>query len=109
MAPVAPQKLTERGFAEMAAFFGALADPVRLKIVDLLRRGERTVGAVADELALGQPTASRHLARLEAQGILARRREGTVVYYRVMDRAILGLCDNVCGRLEERDEIVARK
>lgn len=100
------KRLTERGFTEMAGFFEALGDPVRLKIVDLLRRGELSVGAIAEALELPQPTASRHLTRLEAQDILARRREGNQVYYRVKDPTILNLCDTVCGRLERRERLV---
>lgn len=63
--------------------FGALAHPVRLRIVELLCEGERTVGEVAAEMKIGQSGASQHLAQLARAGVLAVERRGTSRYYRV--------------------------
>lgn len=63
--------------------FGALAHPVRLRIVELLVEGERTVGEVAGAMKIGQSGASQHLAQLARAGVLVVERRGTSRYYRV--------------------------
>lgn len=54
----------------MLATFQALAEPSRLKIVELLRRGPRSVGAIGERLELAQPQVSKHLAVLKAAGLV---------------------------------------
>jgi DNA-binding transcriptional ArsR family regulator len=55
----------------MNATLTALAEPNRLKIVELLRRGPRAVGSIAEELGLRQPQASKHLRVLSDAGVIA--------------------------------------
>ncbi len=57
----------------MIATLRALAEPNRLRIVDLLRGGPRPVGAIAGELRLRQPQVSKHLHVLEEAGLVAAR------------------------------------
>jgi ArsR family transcriptional regulator len=71
---------------ELAAFFKALADPTRLRILTLLAGGEICVCHVHDALRLPQPTVSRHLAYLRRTGVVARRRDGLWVHYRIAER-----------------------
>lgn len=54
-----------------AAVFGALAEPSRLRIVELLRVGPKSVGEIADELGIRQPQVSKHLRVLGDSGLVA--------------------------------------
>lgn len=94
--------LTDAGFAEVAEIFKLLADPSRLKVLYALRNGPLSVGEVAEFLDVPQPTASRQLSRLQQGGLLARHRDGPVVYYSVADPSIYALCEEVCGGLERK-------
>lgn len=71
-------------FGHLAPALAALGDPARLAILQLLRReGERFAAQVAEELGLHPSTVSRHLAQLEAAGLVRVRREGSAKYYRL--------------------------
>src|ERR1700691_3199009 len=61
--------------------YRALADPTRLRIVDLLRGGERCVCELTDALDLGQSLLSFHLKTLKDAGLVSDRREGRWAYY----------------------------
>jgi len=60
-----------------------LADASRLRVLGLLAHGEHTVGALAEALALKEPTVSHHLARLSAIGLVSHRAVGTARHYRL--------------------------
>lgn len=68
-----------------AQLFRVLGHPVRIRILELLSEGERTVGDLQAELRLDSSGTSQHLAALRQQGVLESRRAGTSVYYRVRD------------------------
>ena len=72
-----------------ANLFRVLGHPARVRILELLREGERSVGALQAELGLDSGGTSQHLAALRRIGLVVSRREGTSVYYRVDDRAII--------------------
>ena len=72
----------------LLAFFKAMADESRLKIVGLLAQGERSVQDLAQTLGLKEPTVSHHLAVLKAQGLVTARAQGTTRWH-VLDRAAL--------------------
>lgn len=61
--------------------FHLLSDPIRLKIILLLRDGEMCVGALAEALGLNQPKVSYHLKLMHNENLLKRRTEGTWSYY----------------------------
>ena len=67
-----------------ASMMRVLAHPHRLRICELLRSGDLSVGALAEELGLPPAAVSQHLAILRAHGVLAPRRSGKIVYYRVI-------------------------
>jgi ArsR family transcriptional regulator len=67
----------------LARLLKALADPTRLRVVAALAQGELCVCHLEAVLELPQPTVSRQLAILRAAGIVADRREGTWVHYRL--------------------------
>jgi DNA-binding transcriptional ArsR family regulator len=81
---------------DVALRFRALAEPVRLRIVRLLLDGERSVSEVTEALGAGQSNTSRHLQALFEAGLLARRRDGNVVYYGVDDPSLFDLCHLMC-------------
>jgi len=67
-----------------AARLSALAQPIRIQLVELLHHeGEQPVQALADALGTSQQNISKHLAVLEAQGLLDHRREGRTIRYRL--------------------------
>jgi DNA-binding transcriptional ArsR family regulator len=74
-----------------ASLFRVLGHPARVRILELLRDGERTVGALQAELALDSSGTSQHLAALRRIGLVEGRREGTNVYYRVDDPRVFDL------------------
>jgi DNA-binding transcriptional ArsR family regulator len=89
----------------IARRFRALADPTRLRILDLLReREEASVGEITEALGGSQQNTSKHLAALRAEGFLARRKEGTSSLYRIADSGVLDLCERVCTGIESQLE-----
>jgi ArsR family transcriptional regulator len=94
--------------AETAARFALLGDPTRLHLLSLLlERGECTVGDLAGAAGISVANASQHLRRLTMGGILGRRRAGSQVHYRVVERTIAQLCDIVCASVAERARVLA--
>lgn len=69
----------------MPALFKALSDPIRLRILAVLRHGEVCVCHIHEALDIPQPTASRHLAYLRRAGLVATRRDGLWVHYRLAE------------------------
>ncbi len=93
------------------AVFRALADPSRLAIYARLARGEAPVKDLVAGFDISQPAVSQHLAKLRGAGLVAERREGRLVYYRVDPDGLRPLVDWLAryqafwpervGRLEE--------
>lgn len=80
-------------YALKADFFRVLGHPVRVRMLQVLRDGERSVGSLQDELDLDSSSTSQHLAALRGQGLLESRKEGTSVFYRVKDPRTLELLE----------------
>ena len=76
-----------------AGFFRALAHPVRIRILELLVRGDRTVQELQEALRLDQPVVSQQLAVLRSNNIVSSRKEGVSVRYAVRDRLVGELLD----------------
>jgi DNA-binding transcriptional ArsR family regulator len=76
-----------------AEFFQALAHPTRIAIVELLRDGELSAGALIERLGVEQANASQHLTVLRAKHIVVNRKAGNQVFYSVRDRLILEVLD----------------
>jgi rhodanese-related sulfurtransferase len=73
----------------------ALGSPKRLELLDLLAQGERSVELLADRAGLGLTTASNHLQILRQAGLVATRKEGTKVFYRLSGADVAGLWANL--------------
>jgi DNA-binding transcriptional ArsR family regulator len=72
-----------------AAVGRALADPKRLCVLETLARGERSVSELSRDVGCQVPNMSQHLAVLRSAGLVASRRDGTTVYYRLSDPRVL--------------------
>jgi DNA-binding transcriptional ArsR family regulator len=101
------EKLSPEALAQVAAYFQALSEPARLRLLNLLRERRRSVGELAEATGYSTANVSRHLALLAQHGVLARESEGTSVYYSIADPAIYQLCDLVCDNLARRFERTA--
>jgi ArsR family transcriptional regulator len=93
-----------------AGLFRVLGHPTRVRIVELLRDGEKSVGALQAELGLESGATSQHLAALRRVGLVESRREGTSVFYRASDRKVFDLLEAgrllVTRRLEEQQSML---
>lgn len=76
-----------------AEFFRALGHPARLRILELLRSGERSVSELQSDLEIDSSSVSQQLGVLRAKNIVDTRRAGTSVYYSVRDAQIFQLLD----------------
>ena len=82
--------------------FRLLSDPTRLRLVNELHAtGELTVGELVERLEISYASASKQLALLRAHGTVARRREGTKIFYRIVDPSLDEVCTVVCRSLRE--------
>lgn len=88
----------------IAERFRVLAEPARLRILNTLMEGERTVSELVEHTALNQANVSKHLRILRASGFVGRRKEGLYAFYEIADPSVEVLCDVMCGRLEEQAE-----
>lgn len=86
----------------IAARLRVIGDPMRIRILDVLREGEFSVGQLTERLGTSQQNASKHLGILLGAGIVSRRKEGTSSIYRVADESIYALCEQVCGGLQQQ-------
>lgn len=99
--------LSNEALQQVATYFQALAEPTRLKILNLLRTGERNVGEIAQACGYTSANVSRHLTLLTKHGLVARASRGTSVYYRIADDSVYALCDLVCGSIARQFERTA--
>jgi len=86
----------------VARRFKALGEPQRLRILQTLGTGEKTVGHLVTLLGASQPNVSRHLRALFDIGLVARRRNGTSVTYSISDPMVFRLCELVCNNVVEQ-------
>ena len=80
-------------YAAKAELFRVLGHPARVRILELLREGERGVGDLQAALELDSSGTSQHLSALRKQGLLESRKEGTSVFYRIKDPRIFQLLE----------------
>jgi ArsR family transcriptional regulator len=76
-----------------AELFKALGHPVRIRILEFLRSGELTVSELQTRLEIDSSTVSQQLALMRARQLVVGRKEGTSVYYRVVDPQVYDLLD----------------
>ncbi|MEO8197347.1 MAG: metalloregulator ArsR/SmtB family transcription factor [Thermoanaerobaculia bacterium] len=93
---------SEELFARIAERLKALADPTRLKILHAVEDRELCVSGILEVVGGSQANISKHLSKMKSCGILGSRRDGTNIYYRVVDPAAFTICRTVCDALEQR-------
>lgn len=98
-------------YSVKADYFKALSHPARIRILELLRQGERSVGELVVDLELEQSNVSQQLAVLRAKGIIEGRRDGATVHYRVKDPRVFELLaiakDLITSALTETKDLLA--
>ena len=89
--------------AEAAHRFALLSDPTRLRILHaVMEQGELPVHEIATLAKASRFNTSAHLTKLAGGGLVARRREGSTVYYRVDDCNLPRVCELMCDSLHRR-------
>jgi ArsR family transcriptional regulator, cadmium/lead-responsive transcriptional repressor len=92
----------------VAKYFRGLGDPIRLRILELLRdEGELSVGDLVSRLGLSQPKVSNHLACLRWCGFIEARREGRTVYNWISDARVVDMLGLAQALLADNAEHVA--
>lgn len=98
------KEMPPEALEQVAAYFQVLAEPTRLRILNLLRDGEKNVGDLAQACGYTAANISRHLSLMSKHGLVAREGRGTSVFYRLSDESVDALCDLVCGSIARRLE-----
>ena len=93
------QSTEDRVFDSVAELFSVLSTPIRLKIISAVCQGEKNVSQMLAQIDTTQPNMSQHLSTLYRSGVLAKRREGTQVYYRLQSERVATLCRAVCTQV----------
>lgn len=94
-----------RVFELAAELFAVLSTPMRLRVLSALCVREKSVNELLMEIDTTQPNLSQHLAVLYRTGVLAKRKEGAQVIYRVQSEKAVALCRSVCTQIAiELDE-----
>lgn len=83
-------------FESAAELFALLSTPIRLKLISVLCRDEKNVSQLLEAIETTQPNLSQHLATLYRAGVLGRRREGTQIFYRLVNEQAAEICRSVC-------------
>ena len=84
----------------IAERFRVLAEPARLRILQVLMTGEHSVTQLVERTGLGQANVSKHLGLLRSAEFVRRRKDGLYAFYSVHDPSVEELCRIMCDRLE---------
>jgi len=93
------EPVSQEPMPQLAAYFSILAQPMRLRLLNLLRDGEKRVQDLVEASETSQANVSKHLKVMMQAGILRCRRQGTSAYYSVEDDLIFKLCSMVYQHL----------
>jgi DNA-binding transcriptional ArsR family regulator len=86
----------------IARRFRVLGEPMRIRLLERLLEGEASVQELLEVTSSSQQNVSKHLGVLLQAGIVARRKQGTSVYFSVADESVFALCEQVCGSVERQ-------
>lgn len=85
-----------------------LGEPMRIRLLDVLREGEASVRELQEATGASQQNVSQHLGVLLRSGIVDRRKQGNFSVYSIADPTVFALCEEVCGGLRRQlDELGA--
>jgi len=95
-------KLDDKALQYVAQYFKALAEPMRLKVLNALQDGEKNVSQLTEISGSTQANVSKHLSLLSQYGLVKRESRGNCVYYSIADPSVYELCELVCGQIGNR-------
>jgi DNA-binding transcriptional ArsR family regulator len=105
-----PQSWTDPLIDLVTRRLALLADPTRVRLLALLEQREQNVQELSDAVLSTPQNISRHLGTLHRAGIVARRREGTSVYYSLVDYSACRLLEqalaSISGQIDELADLV---
>lgn len=90
---------------QAAEVLKAVAHPLRLQIVEVLQDGERSVGDIVEAVGEKQSVTSQQLNMMKDRGVLASRREGTKVFYRILNPHVIHVLDCVYNHCETQRKV----
>jgi DNA-binding transcriptional ArsR family regulator len=97
-----PHPLPEVLVELIAQRFRVIGEPMRIRLLDALRDGPRTINELTEALGASQQNVSKHVGVLAQAGIVAREKDGNRVRCSIADDTIFELCELVCGGLRQR-------
>jgi DNA-binding transcriptional ArsR family regulator len=102
--PTVPSIAAEQDhvFSAVARYFSLLSEPTRLKILHTICSTEHSVTAIVNATGASQTNVSRHLSLLHQAGVVSRRKERNVVFYKVNDPTFAEVCRTVCVQIASR-------
>ena len=95
--PPVPHPLPMPLVEVIAQRFRVLGEPMRIRLLDVLREGDATVTELQEALSASQQNVSKHLGILHAAGMVSRTKHGNTVRYAISDPQVFELCEQVCG------------
>ncbi|MBU3651888.1 MAG: helix-turn-helix transcriptional regulator [Limnohabitans sp.] len=98
----APLSGDDEVFDLAAQTFRVMSAPMRLKIISALCEGEKSVTQLLEAVQTTQPNMSQHLASLFRAGVVGKRRDGVLIYYRITNERVVSLCRTLCQHLTQQ-------
>ena len=99
--------MSELAYKIQTDYIKALAHPLRLQLIDFLKKGEQNVGNIVKVVGIQQSSLSRHLTILKEVGILRARQQGLMIYYSIEDQDIFKILHPMrqllCKRLKKTE------
>ncbi|HSP17721.1 MAG TPA: metalloregulator ArsR/SmtB family transcription factor [Thermoanaerobaculia bacterium] len=95
-------KLSPEAVALVAGRFRVLGEPLRVRILEELRDGEKNVTELVVATGSTQSNVSKHLRTLQEAGLIGRRQSGNQVFCYIDDPSVFDLCDTVCASVGDR-------
>ena len=105
-----PRPLPTPVVERVAERFRVLGEPMRIRLLEAMREGEKSVKELQEATGASQQNVSQHLGVLLRARIVERRKERNFSLYSIADPVVFSLCDDVCGglrqELEELDDLL---
>lgn len=98
------EPMSDKMIELVARRFRMLGEPFRLRLLQQMQTGEKTVNELVSALDGNQPNVSKHLALLYDAGLVSKRRDGTSVLYAISDPMVFKLCDLVCRNAVQKSK-----
>jgi DNA-binding transcriptional ArsR family regulator len=102
MSELGKKRLPDGVLEKVAERFKLLSEPMRLRLIQAMTDGEKSVSELVEETGGLQANVSKHLGILLESGVIGRRKQGLRAYYRITDETVFELCDLVCGSIQDR-------